>query len=930
MKTVYLILLFTISVVSNCLSQTYPTVTVNRPRIQISHDHFQDIYDALTNIEQSRVDTLFNSVKEGTNTFENFVTDNSLNQNAFGIELSGTTDESNWAWNFDNPLRSEQVLKLILLHYNLANEDVSGVLGIDKNLQERRLRFIAEVCNDSLSAFLANDFSECSQSIYNQYSEEFRVYSRILPYLIDWGYHALYASYGYDLRSELIEKLWEVSFNFMKFSVYTDVFPDCDNSFFAGGHSLQNNMLNLKLVTALLHSPELDSQKQNALHIRYRFLIDNLENQFIPIHKFYIDDNEDGLFGDNEGGTHWGSSYSKFSRSYWTDYFDVLTASTNIDYYDQNPWINSTINQDYFYLRPDLKTLHLGDATQFWQYENDRSIISLFNNFDNPKNKWIMKKYEEGADQRASAKIEEILLRNWLKGSVHSVTNNAPKDWYSKKTGTLVSKSSWGNDATMVTFFNPTTIRNNHQQLDANSFQIYKDGPLFVDAGVYDAFQSSHYLNFYSRTIAHNTITIFDPNEQFFSGEMANDGGQAYTQPLANFQEIDEDYDPDTWKNVIVNNDFNYSVTEASSAFNPDKVKSSVRKFFYEKHTDRIVILDYVEQPVNSEYSTVKFLAHSVNRPKTTLSQVKPVNPITKYNSFTKQFIIDNNSSRGILKSIFPSNIASTIVGGTNHKYFVFNDASDSNGTNFPPSESSEDPNKTDGAAWRLEIRKPEGTYTRKEVFINTIQLGEVNTISNNSSTLVNKNGLSVVVRWDDDLYVFSSKQRGVKNTRHSNIVSDLTSGMYSISAFDLKSNETYEVLLNNISVLEINSDDKGYLKVNSLVIPENTTSLKIQPKSGSIFKSNTPNIQNEPLESPISVYPNPTEKEGPITVLVDEVVSKNYVLAIFDIKGQEVLNRVCDTDRTIISGLKLKAGMYFIRVTDNSGVFETKLIIQP
>ena len=82
----------------------------------------------------------------------------------------------------------------------------------------------------------------------------------------------------------------------------------------------------------------------------------------------------------------------------------------------------------------------------------------------------------------------------------------------------------------------------NHAHNDAGAFQIYYKGPLAIDAGIYQGssggnqgYNSPHNKNFFKRTIAHNSLLIYDPNEIFpsfnYGGAnkskfVANDGGQ--------------------------------------------------------------------------------------------------------------------------------------------------------------------------------------------------------------------------------------------------------------------------------------------------------------------------------------------------------------------------------------------------------------------
>lgn len=65
-----------------------------------------------------------------------------------------------------------------------------------------------------------------------------------------------------------------------------------------------------------------------------------------------------------------------------------------------------------------------------------------------------------------------------------------------------------------------------HQHLDAGAFQLYYRGLQAVDLGIYFHFGSPYDRNFNKRSIAHNTLLVFDPEENW--GRLANDGGQQY------------------------------------------------------------------------------------------------------------------------------------------------------------------------------------------------------------------------------------------------------------------------------------------------------------------------------------------------------------------------------------------------------------------
>ena len=96
--------------------------------------------------------------------------------------------------------------------------------------------------------------------------------------------------------------------------------------------------------------------------------------------------------------------------------------------------------------------------------------------------------------------------------------------------GHLVLRDGWRPDSTWIELAcGPYFAKHDH--LDAAHFVIYRKGQLAIDSGAdYTDTESPHYLNYYRRSVAHNTLLVYQPGEQSFWGEnkwtAANDGGQ--------------------------------------------------------------------------------------------------------------------------------------------------------------------------------------------------------------------------------------------------------------------------------------------------------------------------------------------------------------------------------------------------------------------
>ena len=104
--------------------------------------------------------------------------------------------------------------------------------------------------------------------------------------------------------------------------------------------------------------------------------------------------------------------------------------------------------------------------------------------------------------------------------------------------GQVFARSSWSDDATWMSF-NAGPHLDTHQHYDAGNLTIFRRVDLAIDSGSLDGFGSRHWFNYYARTVAHNSITITDPNERWkgiWGGVpdnlAVNDGGQRTASPL--------------------------------------------------------------------------------------------------------------------------------------------------------------------------------------------------------------------------------------------------------------------------------------------------------------------------------------------------------------------------------------------------------------
>ncbi len=193
--------------------------------------------------------------------------------------------------------------------------------------------------------------------------------------------------------------------------------------------------------------------------------------------------------------------------------------------------------------------------------------------------------------------------------------------------GHLIMRSGWGKDATWIEFScGPYFAKHDH--LDTNHFVIYRKGYLAIDSGAdYTDTESPHYLNQYRRTVAHNTMLVYQPGERFFWGEnlwrAANDGGQRMdssrfwnsVRSLADWQNTRDLWDRGRIEAYDRASDrYVYAKGDGTRAYQPSKLRSFVRDLLWLPASDVLFVLDRVASR-DPSYKKA-WLLHGVSEPK--------------------------------------------------------------------------------------------------------------------------------------------------------------------------------------------------------------------------------------------------------------------------------------------------------------------------
>jgi hypothetical protein len=253
--------------------------------------------------------------------------------------------------------------------------------------------------------------------------------------------------------------------------------------------------------------------------------------------------------------------------------------------------------------------------------------------------------------------------------------------------GVVMARDSWGSDATTLQFRSTSFYSINHHHREENTFTLHYRGALAIDSGYYDSYGSTHWLNYFTRTIAHNGIVVFDPKQGYviFGRKVANDGGQIMMTEPATLADIDVGGAQHLGgiTHYEDSGDYMYAAGDATKAYDPKRVRLAEREIVYLRHTSTghpiVLVLDRVES-TNPEF-VKKFLLHTVNEPKLDGNVA----------------VAENKSGRLTSITLLPEQARIERIGGPGRETWV-------GGENYPFTRGKGfGPFHTPGA-WRLEV----------------------------------------------------------------------------------------------------------------------------------------------------------------------------------------------------------------------------------
>ncbi len=288
--------------------------------------------------------------------------------------------------------------------------------------------------------------------------------------------------------------------------------------------------------------------------------------------------------------------------------------------------------------------------------------------------------------------------------------------------GLLIARSDWSDRATWISFKASDNFWS-HTHLDQGSFTLYKDRPLIIDSGYYGpGYGSDHHLNYAYQSIAHNLVTVTDPEDrvpmppkkrQDPPRPIANDGGQrrigsgwGRRAPLdiEEWNREREIYHTATLARYFDEDDLVVAVADLTPAYTNRmsgtgtfahrtfRVRHYWRTFIYDRSEDVLIVEDDV---ISADPSFRKrALLHTLSRPEPTPDGFELTVPAER-----------EGESAGHLAVhvIFPRNARKSVVGGPGREFFVDGKNYDADGRIWQLVDRMRPPRPEPGR-WRMEI----------------------------------------------------------------------------------------------------------------------------------------------------------------------------------------------------------------------------------
>lgn len=422
-------------------------------------------------------------------------------------------------------------------------------------------------------------------------------------------------------------------------------------------------------------------------------------------------------------------------------------------------WQHKTWIPYLYGLRSDLRYPSSGDAFDFRMAGNSPALLAA----------------TEGGDGFAQAFYDDVIVPRlpasdithlWDRLMFGRSTTPARSLWelplsrHFRNAGFVTMRDSWDiGSATVLDFKSSSFASEAHHHHDQNSLSLFYRAPLLLDSGFYGWFGSPHWRNYATRTIAHNSMVVFDPAETYtlWGQEVSNDGGQWLQPGMHGYPTLHEARHGanrlDGIEAFAEGPEYSYTRGNASRAYARAKVYEyggfvrhvAMLRLQHVWDKPLVMVFDQVKLGEGREALTPTLLFHTTREP--VLLGGSTAGPGVHGMPFAGQprrvFDVVNGPGRVFVESLWPGNATARKIGGVGPaagdlRFATMARAADGSWAlrSFTPlpaeeglaSQAALDAAlaKDDVGAWRIEIDAPPAPYAdRYREFLHVMSVAD-------------------------------------------------------------------------------------------------------------------------------------------------------------------------------------------------------------
>ena len=454
--------------------------------------------------------------------------------------------------------------------------------------------------------------------------------------------------------------------------------------------------------------------------IAMRFTYDLWKNRVLPVWR--------QVMGKN-GGWHEGGEYVGIGIGQAVYQVPAMwRKATGEDLFASEPGLRGFLNFAIYRTRPDGTHFRWGDAGFF-----DKQIPDLLP---------LAIEYQHAAAYSLRPPRTLPEPTSWPWGPLSTTTlydpsavTRLPLNHFFDGIGQGVLRSDWAPTATYITFKAGDNFWS-HSNLDQGAFTIYKGGELAIDSGLYGPkYGSDHHMNYTYQTIAHNTITVTDPEDTVSAPgkkedrPIANDGGQrrigsgwgveSAPLDLKEWQSKHNIYHTGRIEKIFEQDGITIAIADITPAYTNSasgkstfshrtrRVEKFWRIFAYDRIDDVVIVFDQVR--ATQANFRKRWLLHTIEQPR-----------ITEH-GFVTTVAPKNSPAQGggqlTAHVLLPKDPIIQIIGGKGFEFFVDGKNYDEQGQVAAVVRTAK--KNAEPGAWRVEVMP--SVEAKEDLFLNVL-----------------------------------------------------------------------------------------------------------------------------------------------------------------------------------------------------------------